>query len=138
MALTFTFQNTVSALSATRVEYNILLGSGTSADGCLPMPSRDGTCSEPGLDKDSERKGEAGAELVGVMENRLDAQGAPSGSLLVTGGRAVAMIEFGGRANPRIPLKLGARGSFCTSDTAATEVELCNASVVWIACLPMA
>jgi len=76
------------------------------------MPSRDGIWSEPGLDKDSERKGEAGAEPVGVMEKRLDAQEAPSASLEVTGGREVAMIEFRGRASPRIPLKLGARGSF--------------------------
>jgi hypothetical protein len=112
IALIFTFQNKMPGLSAMRVEYKILLGSGTSADGCLPMPSRDGTWSEPGLAKDSERKGSAGAEPEGVMEKRLDAQAAPSGSLLVTGGREVAMMEFSGRASPRIPLKLGARGSF--------------------------
>lgn len=76
------------------------------------MPNRDGTWSEPGLDKESERKGEAGAEPDGVMEKRLDAQAAPSASFVVTGGREVAMMEFSGRASPRIPLKLDVRGSF--------------------------
>ena len=56
---------------------------------------------------------------VGVREKRLDAQAAPSGLLFVTGGISDAMIEFRGRANPRIPLKLGARPSCSTSSAAA-------------------
>ena len=124
IAWTSTFQNSIPVLSATSVEYRILLGSVISSDGCLPMPKRDGTWSEPGLDKESERKGETGAKSDGVMEKRLDAQAAPSASFVVTGGREVAMMEFSGRASPKIPLKLVVRGSFSTSVTAATEVAL--------------
>lgn len=56
---------------------------------------------------------------IGVREKRLDAQAAPSGLLFVTGGISDAIMEFRGRANPRIPLKLGARLSFSTSSAAA-------------------
>ena len=55
---------------------------------------------------------EEGAFSVGVMEKRFDAHAAPSGSFVVTGGISEAVIEFKGRARPRMPLKLGARGSF--------------------------
>jgi hypothetical protein len=54
-----------------------------------------------------------------VREKRLDAQAAPSGLLFVTGGISNAIMEFRGRANPRIPLKLGARSSLPTSTAAA-------------------
>lgn len=53
------------------------------------------------------------------MEKRLDAQAAPSGLLLVTGGISYAMMEFRGSARPRMPLKSGARASFWTLFTAA-------------------
>jgi hypothetical protein len=56
---------------------------------------------------------------IGVREKRLDAQAASSGSLFVTGGISDAIMEFRGRANLRIPLKLGARSSFSTSSAAA-------------------
>ena len=54
-----------------------------------------------------------------MREKRLDAQAAPSGLLFVTGGMSNAIMEFKGRANPRIPLKLGARSSLSTSSAAA-------------------
>ena len=59
-----------------------------------------------------------------MREKRLDAQAAPSGLLFVTGGISVAMIEFRGRAKPKMPLKLGARPSFSTSFAAAKTLEL--------------
>ena len=88
------------------------------------MPNKDGTLSEPGRDKESERKRAAGAWLTGVMEKRLDAQAAPSGSFVVTGGIDSAMMEFSGRAKPKIPLKFGSSGSFCTSVAAAIEIKM--------------
>lgn len=55
------------------------------------------------------------------MEKRFDAHAAPSGSLFVTGGMSWAMMLLRGRARPRMPLKLGARGSASTSLAAAVE-----------------
>ena len=83
------------------------------------MPKTAGIVSEPGRERARERKREDGAVDTGVREKRLDAQAAPSGSLLVTGGMSDAIMEFRGRARPKIPLKLGARSSFSTSSAAA-------------------
>src|SRR6266542_1664118 len=102
MPRTLTFQNRMPALSVTSVEYNTLLGVGTSAAGCRPMPNKDGILSEPGRDKESGRKRAAGAWSTGVMEKRLDAQAAPSGSFVVTAGICAAIMEFRGRAKPKI------------------------------------
>jgi hypothetical protein len=62
-----------------------------------------------------------GAEHMGVIEKRLDAQAAPLGEFPVTGGMALAMIEFRGlgRARLRTPLNWSESGSFCTSSAAA-------------------
>lgn len=86
------------------MEYWIREGSGTREAGWRPIPSRDGTVEEPGRSRDRERKRAAGAEETGVIENRLDAQAAPSGALVVTGGMSSAMMELRGRARPRMPL----------------------------------
>lgn len=85
------------------------------------MPSRAGTRSEPGRDRESEIKRAEGAISIGVIENRLDAHAAPSGVLFVTGGMEPAMTELSGRAIPRIPLKLEERGSLLTESAAANS-----------------
>lgn len=83
------------------------------------MPKMAGIVFEPGRERARERKRDDGAVDIGVREKRLDAQAAPSGSLFVTGGISDAIMEFRGGANPRTPLKLGARSSFSTSSAAA-------------------
>ena len=85
------------------------------------MPRTAGIVFEPGRERARERKRDDGAVDIGVREKRLDAQTAPSGLLFVTGGISVAMMEFRGRANPSIPLKLGARSSFSTTSAAAKQ-----------------
>lgn len=65
-----------------------------------------------------------------MSEKRLEAQAAPSGVSVVTAGISCVITELRGSAKPRIPLKLGERGSFATSVTAATNeslvLALCN------------
>ena len=85
------------------------------------MPRTAGIVFEPGRERARERKRDEGAVDIGVREKRLDAQAAPSGLLFVTGGISEAIMEFRGRANPRIPLKLGARSSFSTIFAAAKQ-----------------
>jgi len=83
------------------------------------MPRYEGIRSEPGRERESERKREEGALEIGVIEKRLEAQAAPSGELLVTGGICSAMMELRGSARPKIPLKSGERSSFVTLEAAA-------------------
>ena len=64
--------------------------------------------------KDSPMNLNTGAFSTGVILNKLLAQAAPSGSLVVTGGRFCAMTLLSGRARPRRPLKLDERGSLST------------------------
>lgn len=73
---------------------------------------------ELGRARDMERK-RAGARLEGVMEKRFEAQAAPSGALLVSGGIVSATMELSGGARPRIPVRTGERGSLDTATTAA-------------------
>lgn len=87
----------------------------------MPIPKSEGIRSEPGRERDRERKRAEGAFSTGVMENRLDAQAAPSGALLVTGGIFSAMMELRGSARPRIPLKSAVRGSSATLVAAAAN-----------------
>lgn len=84
------------------------------------MPNNAGTRFEPGRERERERKREEAADVVGVIEKRLDAHAAPSGELPVTGGMREAMTLFNGRARPRRPLKVEERGSFVTDAAAAS------------------
>jgi len=113
------FQNKIPGRLLTSEEYCTLLGSGTRAEGCRPIPNTAGTWDEPGRDRARERKRDAGAGLAPVTENRLEAHAAPSASLPTTGGMSVAMMEFSGSARPRIPLKLGPKSSLSTTFAAA-------------------
>lgn len=90
------------------------------------MPSNEGIRSEPGRERERERKREEGAFSTGVMEKRLDAHAAPSGELFVTGGIFVAMMELRGSARPRMPLKSGVRGSSVTLVAAAKAEGGCE------------
>lgn len=81
-----------------------------SEEGCRPMPSVDGIVEDPGRERERERKGR-GADVEGVMENRLEANAAPSAALDVTGGMREAIMEFRGSARPRIPSNVGERAS---------------------------
>lgn len=114
IAITFTFQKSVPALSLTSVEYVILLGSETTSDGCRPIPKRAGVWLDPGRESESEKKRAAGAEEAGVMPKRLEAKAAPSGVLFVPGVISRAILELRGKARPRMPSKLEARGSEAT------------------------
>jgi hypothetical protein len=63
-----------------------------------------------------------GALETGVMEKRLEAQAAPSGSLVVTAGRRWEMTLFKGRAKPSRPWNDSERGSSMTMLAAAVLV----------------
>jgi hypothetical protein len=54
-----------------------------------------------------------------VMPNKLDVNMAPSGELEVTGGIFWTIIEFMGRARPKIPEKSDVRASPWTLSAAA-------------------
>lgn len=107
----------------TSVEYWIFEGSGTTDEGCIPIPRSDGIASEPGRAKVREKNGCEGAVEAGVMENRFEENDAPSGLLFVVGGIVCSMIELRGRARPRIPSKSKLRGSLDTVLTAAVNVD---------------
>lgn len=62
-----------------------------------------------------------GAFSTGVILNKLLAHAAPSGSLVVTGGRFWAITLLSGRARPRRPWKLRERGSLSMVVPAAGE-----------------
>ena len=53
------------------------------------------------------------------MPKRLDITVAPSGTEFVPGGIVLAITEFKGNANPRIPEKLSESDSLTTFDAAA-------------------
>lgn len=81
------------------------------------MPRYDGIRSEPGRDRQRERKCDAGA--FGVIPKILEENGAPSGVLDVPGGNDSAIMELRGRARPRMPENKGANASFSTLSAAA-------------------
>ncbi|KAG2096704.1 uncharacterized protein F5147DRAFT_656516 [Suillus discolor] len=59
----------------------IFEGSGTTDEGCIPIPRSDGIASETGRAKVREKNGCEGAVEAGVMENRFEENDAPSGLL---------------------------------------------------------
>ena len=97
-----------------------MLGSGTTAEGCRPIPRSDGNRSEPGRWRTREKKCAEGAWFKGVIPKRLEENEAPSGLLSVTGGIFVDMMEKRGSARPRTPSKSLLRGSLLTVVAAAT------------------
>jgi hypothetical protein len=100
----------------------IFEGSGTTDEGCRPMPRRDGILSEPGRPRVREKNGCEGDEEAGVMEKRFEENDAPSGLLFVSDGIACAMIELRGRARPRMPSKPVLKGSSVTMLAAAVNI----------------
>ena len=122
MALTLVCQKSVPKPDGETVAYSILVGSETRDSGWRPMPSTDGTRSDPGRSRAREKKRAPGAVLSGDMLKRLDDKEAPSGTSLVAVGSWRAMREFPGRARPITPLKLEERGSLLTL-AAATKQE---------------
>lgn len=103
MLWTFTFQKCVPRRSDMSGRYLITLGSVRYSGGCLPIPSKAFGSDESGREREMEKNRCRGALDVGVIEKRLDARTAPSGSLLILGGRFAAMIELRGKDSPRIP-----------------------------------
>ena len=101
-------------LDAITFAYSILLGSWTRSGGCLPIPSTDGTRSEPGRSRARPKKRDPGAVETGVMLKRLEEREAPSGASLSVGGICWAMRELAGSARPMTPLKLDDSGSLFT------------------------
>jgi hypothetical protein len=87
------------------------------------MPSIDGTAVDPGRESESEKKRDEGANPAGVIPKRLEENGAPSRPLPSVGAIAFAMMEFKGRARPRIPLNSCSRGSETTVVAAAVRTK---------------
>jgi hypothetical protein len=110
ISCTATFQNKLPIT----LLYVILDGSGTRDGGWAPMPKYESTVFEPGRCSESERKRAAGADVEGVIPNKLDGRVAPSGLFDVTVGIACAMTELRGSASPRMPEKRELRGSLST------------------------
>jgi hypothetical protein len=101
----------------------IFEGSGTTDEGCIPIPRSDGIASEPGRAKVREKNGCDGAVEAGVMEKRFEENGAPSGLLFSAGGIDCSMTELRGRARPRMPVKSELRGSSDTVLAAAANLD---------------
>lgn len=123
IALTSTSQKRIPCCSDTRVEYRILLGSGTSSEGCRPMPRSDGTALDPGRERESERNRDAGAAPTGVTPKRLELKGAPSWPFPSVGAICCEMIELRGSARPRIPSNSYSSGSESTLVAAAGKCQ---------------